>query len=301
MSTSIIHLIQGWNPEDNQKLKNELLKIGVPEKDIGFLTERKSRSYVLNKAFKTIPQHYKYICLYDSDIVVDGTDFVKSLREDLDNNPKIGAVIVPSYQFAENEIPFKLEPPMSLDSQQDYLRNISFLTTFNIIMFRRSMFNKGLKFDEDLYGSQLLDVDIGVEINRMGFDVVADNRHALAHKASDFVGKNLCYHAMVARNRHVLREKSLNRENWKGVDDYNEKNPDNRIPSVEELTHSSDGSLMEYVASYDRHAFENCYMNPRFKDINAIANYYNGMINLKNKTQDKYKFFANDQGWGFGK
>jgi hypothetical protein len=255
---------------------------------------------VLNKAFKAVPQHYKYICLYDSDIVVDGTDFVKSLREDLDGNPKIGAVIVPSYQFAENEIPFKIEPPMPVDSQQDYLRNISFLTTFNIIMFRHSLFNKGFKFDEDMHGSQLLDISAGIDINKIGFDVVADLRHALGHKQSDFVGKNLAYHGIVSRNRHILREKNLNPDTWKGIDDYNEKNPNNRIPTPEEILHWSEQRLMEYVASYDKHAFQNCYINPRFKDINAITNYYNGMVNLNNKTQDKYKFFANDQGWGFG-
>ena len=300
MGISCRHIIQGWSNEDNQKLKEDIMKLGVPEKDIEFLTERKSRSFLLNKAFKAVPQHYKYICLYDSDIVVDGSDFVKSLSDDLDKNPNIGCCIVPSYQFAENEIPFVLEPPMPVNSQGDYLRNVSFLTTFNVIMFRRSLFNKGLQFEESLYGSQLLDVDIGAEINRMEFDVVADLRHCLAHKQSDFAGKNLFYHAVVARNRNILREKWLNREQWKGVDSFNLSNPDRMIPGLEELSHSAEDRLMRYVCSFDGPGFKDCWLNPRFKDLNAIHGYYNGMVNLKNNTPDRYKFASSDQGWGFG-
>jgi hypothetical protein len=294
------HVIQGWNHESNQTLKEELLKIGIPDKDIEFLTERKSRSYLLNKCFKAIPQHYKHICLYDSDIVLDGTDFVKSLSEDLERNPNVGAVIIPAYQFTENEIPFALESPLPANSSESYLRDVSFLTTFNVIMFRRSLFNKGLKFDEDLWGSQLLDVAIGVEINRMGFSVVADLRHSLGHKQSDFAGKNLCYHAIVSRNRHVLREKMMNRDAWVSVDDYNEKHPENRIPSIEEITHASEKWMIEYTCSWDGLGFQNCYLLPRFKDLNAIHGYYNGMVNVKNNTPDKYKFIQNSEGWGFG-
>lgn len=293
------HLIQGWDDSANQILKQEIMKLGVQEKDIQFITERKSRSVILNKYFKTVPQHYKYIFLYDSDIVLDGSNFVKSLVEDMEFDSQIGAAIIPAFQFAENEIPLKLEAPMA-NAKENYLRNVNFLTTFNVIVFRRSLLNKGQLFDEDIYGSQIIDVSTGYIINKMGYSIVSDLRHCLAHKQSDFVGKNLCYHAIVSRNRQILREKILLGDNWVSIDDYNEKHQDSRIPSVEELSHMSEPKMIEYVCNYDAHGFANCYLGPRFKDLNTINNYYNSMMGIKNKTPDKYKFVMSAEGWGFG-
>lgn len=298
MNVQIRHLIQGWNDDANQKLKEEIVKLGVLEKDIEFLTERKSRSSVLNKHFNKIPQHYKYVVLYDSDIVLDGSNFIKSLVEDMEKYSEVGAVIIPSYQFAENEIPLKLEPPLSMISSEFYIRDISFLTTFNVIMFRRSVFNKGFRFDEDLWGSQNLDVAAGWDLNRLGFKVIADLRHCLAHKQSDFVGKNLFYHAVVARNRNILREKWI-AEDWKGIEHFNRSNSEKTIPSLEELSHFAEDKLIEYICSFDKPGFEQCWLNPRFKDLNSIHAYYNAMINLKNNTSDRYQFYQTDQGCGF--
>lgn len=261
--------VQCWDRHQFGDIKALLLKEGVLEKHIKPITERISRATGLNHMWAQTSAAYKYIVLMDTDISDISDNFLQFLHEAMEHDSNIGAAIVPCYQKQKGErvtiAPYSA-PNVPINQA---LKEVVLLTTFNTIIFRNDL---RFRFDEAIYGSQIIDVDFGMDLNYAGYKVVADTRTCLAHAATDYRTKGIAYHALVARNRHVLQAKWRNRAAWSTVEEYNSRvSESEQIPSVEELTHGSESYSIHYACRFLGKEFDQCYISPRIDNQSAGA------------------------------
>jgi hypothetical protein len=260
------YLIPCWSTDEYAlKLKEQLIQQGVDPGLIWFTKEKKSRAWVLNKYIKDITTEYIGLC--DDDVII--SDNAVSVLEDLmDKYSQIGMALAPTFQQKELSKPI---PKLKLSTpDENAIENTSAkMWSFNFTLLRKSC---NVIFDEDFFGSQLIDWDVGLDLLNKGYMSVIDHRCAVAHKQTMYDSKSLTYHAVVARSRHIFMEKWKDIQNWKGVEEFNKSN-NNAIPTLEEITHASEKWLMNYVSKYDQAGLINCWFAPRFGTEEAINNF----------------------------
>jgi hypothetical protein len=272
------YLIPVWSTAEHAvKLQEQLINQGVDPSLIIFTKEKKSRAQVLNKYVKDIKTEYIGLC--DDDVVISD-NAVQVLEDLLDKYPKIGMALAPTFQ---EKVLIKPTPRISsVAPDEQSLENTSArMWSFNFTLLRRNTGKLGsdIRFDEDYFGSQLIDWDLGLELLHNGYMSVIDHRCAVAHKQTSYDTKSLAYHAVVARSRHIFMKKWQDRDFWFGVEDYNIKH-NNEIPTLEEITHASESWLMQYIAKYDGGGLMSCWFSPRFDDDKKSSAYMKSCINV---------------------
>lgn len=282
-------LIPVWSSDVYAKqVKKQLIEQGVPESNIKFITEKISRAISLNKYINEATT--EYVGIFDDDVVL-APNVVEVLEDLLDKYPNVGFATAPVQQAVDLNIPTPRFSPSTPDEQA--LENISAkMWTFNATIYRKSC---GVKMDEDFFGSQLIDWDFGLELLHKGFLSLSDHRTAVCHKQTVYDKKNLCYHAVVARSRHIFMRKWQNRDTWINVKDYNISN-NSEIPTLEEITHSNEDWLLQYIAKYDKPGLISCWFNPRFcGDAKESTSAYMRFIeNCVKKVESEFNPFIND-------
>ena len=275
-------LIPCWNSSNRYiNLKNQLIEQGVSERNIILCHEKKSRSLIVNKYIRDI--NTEYIGLCDDDVIISD-NAVATLETVLDKYPKVGLALAPSLQ---QKILCKPIPTLApSDSDDKSIENTSSkMWSFNFTLMRNSC---GIFLDEDIFGGQLIDWDLGLEFLYQGYFSVIDHRCAVSHQKTEFHNKSLAYHAVVARNRHIFMTKWRNRSVWTNLDDYNAKN-NNVIPTLEEVTHASEKWLFDYISKFDQAGLVDCWFKPRFGN-EASLNFFISEFNEKYITQNNQIF-----------
>jgi len=252
--------ITSWDPNGPKvkSIKNELVQQGVLEHNIGVISERISRPITLNRAIRECKTEYVGFC---EDDVFPASNAVKTLNTMLEKRHNVGLAIA---FLKETEAITRPAPELPENSTDEMsLANLSNrLFTLNFVLFRKST---GILFDESYFGNQFFDWDFGLELLRKGYLSVADRRTAVAHHRTEYNHKNLFYHACVARNCQILMAKWENRGNWNGLADYNSRNA-NAIPTLEELSHSEEEWLWDYIFEYEPYGFKQYFVH-RFGDL----------------------------------
>jgi len=261
--------ITSWDPLGAKvtSLKKELVKQGVAKERIKVLSDRTSRPGVLNRAIRECTT--KYIGFLEDD-VVPAHNAVKILENLLDNYPNAGLAIAPVQQWNEEEI-IRATPRVAENTPDRHcLQDMSNqMWTLNFVIFRKST---GVFFDEDFFGNQIFDWDFGLQLMNKGFLSLGDHRTAVAHTQTNYGKKSLAYHAVVCRNRQIFMSKWKDINKWLCVNVYNLANP-NTIPTIEELTHTSEQWIMDYISQYDHYGLVDCWYKSRFENIHKIASY----------------------------
>lgn len=256
--------ITSWS-DAGLSVKQQLIDQGLPEENIVLLTERVSRPIALNKALLSCKT--EYFGMADEDVLVQ-PNALRILTSTLDNNPTIGFVAAPVIQQTDKLTLAKPDLPEH-SSDEISLEDISTkLWTFNFVIMRN--LQGKVKFEEEFFGNQLLDWDLGLELKRLGYSSVADHRTSVSHIQTDYSKKSYAYHGVVARNRHIFMAKWRDRASWQGVKAYNAQN-NNEIPSLEELTHWSEEHLFDYICQYDKMGLTECWWRPRFVEGQNIS------------------------------
>lgn len=274
--------IPTWSGEIGAlKVKKQLMDQGVPEKLICFIKEKISRSISLNRAILacTTP----YMGILDDDIII-ADNAVEVLEELLDKYPHVGLAIAPVQQAEKLAKPKPDCPPHATD-EVSLENQSSKMWTLNCVIYRKSL---GIMFDESYFGSQLLDWDFGLELLNRGFLSLADHRTAVMHQTTSFEQKNMFYHAVVARSRHIFMTKWKNRNEWHGLGHAG------TIPTLEELTHASETFLIQYIAQYDGPGLASCWFNPRFSNNKNFQIFNINFTNVFNNTKSLFNPFVND-------
>lgn len=265
-------LVTSWDENAYKALEKSLFNYGVQPEEIVKITKRESRGSLLNKYIQK-HKDADYIYLLDEDIRIVHGD-LERLQQILDNNNNIGLASIPSYQINKGFVS-DFHPTVPANTPiSNSLKNISgFMDTFNLIVLKKAALEK-VQLDPDIFGSQMIDIDLGWELHRNGFQSVADCSQALVHKQTDWGLKNLFYHAAVSRNRHIVMKKWSNRDSWVNVHDWNEKN-NNEIPSLEELSHANEDKLIKYIARFDKSGLFDFYFNKRFANNELLTKHMN--------------------------
>jgi hypothetical protein len=272
--------ITSWDDQPFETLRADLINFGIPSESIHRIADRTSRPIAMNKAWAKCET--QYIAFLDSDIKLAKNPFLPRMEYLLDNHAKIGAVVIPCYQFAD--LPEDVKPQLPEDTPvEKSLSNLSSnLITLNCILIRQDI---KTRFEEAYFGNQVFDLDLGWSLLREGYATVADLTLALAHTPTNYLNKNLFYHAAISRNRQIMKAKWSNIDAWTNLDTYNSLN-NNEIPSIEELSHSNEDKLLSYIVDWDEYGLKSCYMNPRFENIFAIAQYLAKVdATIKNRQQ----------------
>ena len=280
--------ITSWNFDEFDKLKQELIFQGIDCNYIKWINDRTSRSISINKAWRRCET--KYLCLMDADIKLCPRPFLQRMESILDQYAKVGAVVIPCYQF--KEIPEIIQPELPENHPiEKSLSNLSSdLRTFNCILIRAGVQSR---MDEDIWGNQNLDVDFGLSLLKEGFITVADLTLALGHLQTDYISKNLFYHAAVCRNRQIFKTKWSNIDDWFDVEAWNEKH-NNEIPSVEELAHCNEDKLIAYISRFDKFGLVECFLKPRTNDIHLLSNYLLKIQDLVSKNDYEFEYSVLD-------
>lgn len=280
-------LIPVWSSDVYAKqVKKQLMEQKVPESNIVFIKEKISRSISLNKYINEAKT--EFIGIFDDDVVL-APNVVEVLEELLDKYPNVGFATAPVQQVKDLVVPKPELAAYTPDSQS--LENISArMWTFNATIYRKSC---GVKMDEDFFGGQLIDWDFGLELLHKGYLSLSDHRTAVAHKQTVYDKKNLFYHAIVARSRHIFMRKWQDRNAWVDVKQYNLQHND-EIPTLEELTHSNEDWLIKYIARFDNAGLVGCWFNPRFLNDKKSKAFIEDMALNIIKTQQEFNPFVND-------
>ncbi len=260
MKPKTTYYITGWDADRTEKIKQRLIDLGVDKNYIVRINDRHSRAPTLNKYLNEC--RTKYAGLIDDDCVF--SDNCPSVLEELlDNNQDIGIAVAPVTQITNKTLPEAKWFTGTYNRREDVS---SHMATFNFTLFR---VKDDILMDNDLFGNQNLDIDIGLEYLYKGYKSVADHQCGVAHLQTDYVPKNLFYHAAVARNRHLFMLKWSNRKAWSGVESHNRMH-NNEVPTIEELSHSSEQSLLNYIARFDKFGLWKCYFEPRVGDRDSF-------------------------------
>lgn len=286
MKNKTTFYITSWDDVHFTATKNILLAQGVNPKYIFRIADRASRPKAMNKAWNTCDT--QYIAFLDDDIKVCEGEIVSRMEYILDTDPNIGCAVIPCAQYSY--FPEKIIPqmPHGTPLEKALVNTSRELTTLNFVLIRNNLPN-ALKFDEDFFGNQVFDVDFGWGLLKNNLLCVEDTSLALAHIQTDYPSKNLFYHAAVARNKHILKEKWSNIDQWVNLAHFNLHN-NNAIPSIEELSHTNEKKLIEYIASFNRHGFIKAFLEPRFAGVDIVQKYLASLEDYTNNTEDIFNY-----------
>ncbi len=284
MSRKITFYITSWAPAGAriEFLRKELVDQGVQDDDVKIISDRTSRPRSLNKAIEECRTPYVGFC---EDDIFPSSDAVGVLCDLLDRRNDIGLAIAPVMQCKAEKLVRPVPAPDEGEAKalQDQSNR---MWTLNFVLFRKST---NVLFDADYFGNQMFDWDFGLELLRAGYLSVADRRAAVAHYQTDYELKNVCYHACVARNRQIFMSKWKDRENWRGLADFNSRNG-HSVPSMEELTHANEKFLFDYIAKYDQYGLVECYYKSRFGSLPRLneftRNFESSYLNKRTQSFD---------------
>lgn len=281
---NITFLIPVWfSDEYAQQLKKQLIQQGVDSSQIVLMSEKESRAKVLNRYIQKY--NTEYICLCDDDVIISD-NAVAQLYRTIEKYPNFGMVLAPTIQVSELTKP---KPRLVSVPDEQALENTSArMWSFNFTLIR----NFGIKFDEDYFGSQLIDWDIGLEYLKKGYLSIIDHRTAVAHKQTVYDSKSLCYHAVVARSRHIFMRKWQNHEYWTNVEDWNKAN-NHEIPTLEQITHMSENDLIKYICQFEQGGL-NIWFQARFGNNETLNKYLNNIANTGNNTKSLFNPIISD-------
>lgn len=276
MASTLSFIVTAWEPDGApaRRLVESIVSQGVDRKRIHIVDDRISRPISLNRALMRCDTDYVGLCESD---VIPSTNAVATLTRLLDRHPQVGLAAAKVHQVDELPLapPIPLRDPDASDGAA--LDDISGqMWTLNFVVYRRST---QILFDEDYFGNQIFDWDFGLELHHGGYLSMSDARCAVVHQRSDYVGKNIAYHACVARNRQILGLKWQNRVLWQGVKPFQRAHR-GVIPTVEELTHANEEWLFKYIARFESGGLSEAYFKPRFGDAAQTASYLEKMTPL---------------------
>ncbi len=265
--------VTSWDDSLFLQLKQKLLTFGVEDEQIHRLQERQSRSITLNRAItKAYGLDTDYMVFLDEDIDLPDSHVFDRLKEGLLSTGAIGVIANPKLiQEGQNWSSFARDLPVNAPIDVSLADCGSNLVSLNCAMFDYHKLGNAC-FDEDLFGNQNLDTDFGWQLVKQGYKIFVDMAVVVTTRANNYFTKSLSYHAIVARNLHVLKAKWSSIDSWLSVKDYNQGH-NNEIPSLEELTHWSEIKQMQYCYQYNRDGLSRCYLSPRFGNVIAVGGY----------------------------
>lgn len=277
----IAFVVTSWEDTLFLSVKQTLLSMSVSEQDIYRISDRTSRPAALNAMWDrlSIPK-YKYIAFIDEDVIIRDSHTFTRLREILENTEAAGVIANPKLiTDGQSFYDIKHDLPPETPWKDSLVECTSNLVSLNCALFRNDL---DIGFDEDMFGNQVFDLCFGFELAFNNKKVFLDKALLVLARANNYVGKSLSYHAVVARNLHILKCKWTDRRDWKGVGHYNNVH-NNEIPSIEELTHWPEIKQLQYVFAYNRDGAVRCYLQPRFSGLIQAATFVQNIENnLKN-------------------
>jgi hypothetical protein len=190
-------------------------------------------SSVFNEAIRRCKTDYIWLLTVDVDIIYPQT--ASLMVEYLEHNGTVG-VLCPN---REGEAPY-------VGGRWPYDK---YLADNTAIVYRRSV---GAEFDPEYVFAGWNDLDFGEEVKWRGHKVQVDPRISVNKHFTPYGSWTGFRRAFNARNRLLLEAKWcwVGRENWQGVDYYNEKAPpEARIPTMFEMSCWSEEYCQKFADS----------------------------------------------------
>lgn len=175
---------------------------------------------------------YDYAWLLTPDLIISYPETPYQMAEWLDEHPDV-AVLIPN---REGE-------PRNFGGFEPYDK---YLADGTAMIFRLSI---GIRFDEEFIFTGWSDLDFGNEVEYQGYKVQVDPRTSVIKRATPYGSWSSFRAAYNARNRLLLEAKWhwAGRDGWRGVENWNEQNPERKIPSMFELAWYSETRLDKFA------------------------------------------------------
>ena len=238
--------ITAWDDIEYKNCVDHLRSIDI-QNPIVRINEKTHRPISMNKALKSCKT--EFICFLESDVRMCNTPFVRMSEETFDADKDIGMIVIPGNEVEDfkdiqwDKVPYHCKLDCTLT---EALKNVAeWCPTLHCAFLRIS---DNFRFDEDYINHQVFDVDFAREIDFRGKCVVADGRHYMFYKKNFYNEKSLLYHAMCARNLHLLNLKWSRRKNWVSAEGF--------IPSYAELLNMPETKLFEYMKKHDEFSYD---------------------------------------------
>lgn len=217
--------VSGWDAEGNERLASQLRSWNIPHVFTWCNFEKHEPQNYNHCIDESVRMGYKYILISDSDVTYAHQETIPAMYDSIINIPQCGSI----RPWRQGEKP---EPDAKLDLK--YVDdNTSMLMRLDI----------GARYDEIYLFTGWSDLEIGMEIERLGYWNMSDRRWPVSHDPtrSRSHNKSSALDALKKRNKliHDWKWWGWGYDRWTnsgGLDGFNAEMPiEKRIPSMQQI------------------------------------------------------------------
>lgn len=251
--------VVGWR--NNDPLAHQLREQGIPHV-FTYCDHYKGEAEVYNWCFRESERlGYKYVLITDSDVSFLHRETIPKMYEWMEKTPNAGSIR--PWRKGERPEPYVLPEEKYIDDS-------------TATMFRLGI---GAYMDEEFVYTGWADLDLGVEIESLGYKNYNDRRYPVSHNmdGSNRHSQSSIIQAIKKANKLRLDFKryKVGINNWKGTKAYNDSvSPEERIPTMNQLVYYSDEDqkLFQESVSPEHHQIwvKDGHINPNLTWKNPV-------------------------------